>query len=355
MAELNSPSIKIGQRVIGESFPPYIIAEMSGNHSGELDRALALVRAAKDAGADAVKLQTYTADTMTIDHDADDFRIRGGLWDGRNLYELYQQAHTPWAWTRPLFELGNELDINVFSTPFDETAVAFLEQFSPPAYKIASFELTDTPLLESVAKTGRPVILSTGMADVEEIATAVKTLEHSGAAALVILHCVSGYPTPVDESNIRTILDLSDRFGHVVGLSDHTLGTAVAVGAVACGARVIEKHLTLKRSDGGPDAAFSLEPDELKALVDDARAVFTALGAPGYARKPSEQANAQFRRSVYVVKDIAAGDVFDTENIRRIRPGFGLAPRLYPEILGKKAKRSLKRGSPLRAEDVGDG
>ncbi|NNE84058.1 MAG: pseudaminic acid synthase [Alphaproteobacteria bacterium] len=325
---------------------------MSGNHNGDINRALELIRVAKKSGAHAVKLQTYTADTMTIDHDGEGFRIEGGVWDGRSLYELYQEAHTPWSWHEELFALGRQIGIDVFSTPFDESAVDFLEKFDPPAYKLASFEVIDTPLLEKIGATGRPVILSTGMATFAEIEQAASALQVSGAEAIVVLHCVSGYPTTVADSNIRTIPDLADRLNLPVGLSDHTLGTAVAVGAVALGACVIEKHFTLRREDGGPDAAFSLEPAELAELVQNTADVYTALGTAGYDMKASERALAQYRRSIYVVADIAAGETLTEKNIRRIRPGLGLAPQHYRSVLGKNAKRKLARGKPLRLEDI---
>lgn len=343
---------KIGNCTVGDGCPPYVIAEISGNHNGDIDRALSLIRAAKDAGAHAVKLQTYTADTMTIDYDGEGFRIDGGLWDGRSLYELYQEAHTPWAWHEDLFAAGRELGIDVFSTPFDESAVDFLEALDPPAYKVASFEVMDIPLLQKIGATGRPVILSTGMATFEEIEQAVSTLREAGTEAVVVLHCVSGYPTPVAESNIRTIPDLAARLGLPVGLSDHTLGTAVAVGAIALGACVVEKHFTLRREDGGPDAAFSLEPEELAALVRDTADVYAALGSAGYEMKTSERALSQYRRSIYVVADIEEGAILTEKNIRRIRPGLGLAPQHYKSVLGKRAKRRLTRGEPLRLDDL---
>lgn len=345
-------TFNIGKRVIGDRCPPYVIAEMSGNHNGDINRALELIRAAKKSGAHAVKLQTYTADTMTIDHDGEGFRIEGGVWDGRSLYELYQEAHTPWDWHEALFTTGREIGIDVFSTPFDESAVDFLEKFDPPAYKVASFELMDIPLLEKIGATGRPVILSTGMATFAEIEQATSALRNAGAETIVVLHCVSGYPTAVADSNIRTIPDLADRLNLPVGLSDHTLGTAVAVGAVALGACVIEKHFTLRREDGGPDAAFSLEPAELAELVQNTADVYTALGTAGYEMKASERALAQYRRSIYVVADIAEGGTLTEKNIRRIRPGLGLAPRHYRSVLGKNAKRKLTRGEPLRLEDL---
>jgi len=346
-------ALQIGSRSIGYGNPPYIIAEISGNHNGEIDRALDLVRAAKDAGAHAVKLQTYTADTMTIDHDGEGFRIEGGLWDGRSLYELYQEAHTPWEWHEELFALGRKIGIDVFSTPFDESAVDFLEQFDPPAYKVASFEVLDTPLLEKIGGTGRPVILSTGMARFEEIECAVSTLRDAGSESIVVLHCVSGYPTPIEDSNIRTVADLAGRLGMPVGLSDHTLGTAVAVAAVSLGACVIEKHFTLRRADGGPDAAFSLEPPELESLVRDTADAFAAMGVPGYEMKASEQALARYRRSIYVVANIEEGETLTEQNIRRNFGRVSVWRRNTIELsLANTAKRRLLRGSPLHFEDI---
>lgn len=342
-----SNPLAIAGRKVGSEHPPYVIAELSGNHNGELNRAFKILEAAKEAGADAVKLQTYTADTITIDHDGPGFRIEGGLWAGRTLYELYQEAHTPWEWHEALFAKGAELGITVFSSPFDTTAVDLLESLGAPAYKIASFEAVDLPLIEYAAAKGKPLIISTGMANLEEIGDAVATARRSGAGGTILLHCISGYPTPAEEANLRTIPDLIRRYDSPVGLSDHTLGTEVAVASVALGACVIEKHVTLDRAEGGPDAAFSLEPDELATLVRTCRTAWAALGRASYERAPSEQDNAIFRRSLYVVRDIAEGDVFTKENVRSIRPGFGLAPRHLGEVLERRAARDLRRGTPL--------
>jgi N-acetylneuraminate synthase len=346
--------VTIGGRAVGPGHPPYVIAEMSGNHNHDLGRALAILEAAKEAGADAVKLQTYTADTLTIDHDGADFRVRGGLWDGYTLYRLYQEAATPWEWHEALFARGREIGLTVFSTPFDLSAVDFLESLSPPAHKIASFEMADVALVERVAATGRPLIVSTGMASLDEIGETVAAIRRAGGNGLILLHCVSGYPTPPAEANLRTIAHLADTYGVPVGLSDHTMGIAVSIAAVALGASLIEKHVTLRRADGGPDAAFSLEPDELKALVDGCRTAWEALGEVKRERAASEEGNVTFRRSLYVVRDMAAGEPFTPDNLRSIRPGFGLAPKHLPAILGKRAARTLKRGTALAWDMVAE-
>ncbi len=339
--------MKIGRREIGTTDAPYIIAEMSANHLGDFDRAIRILEAAAAAGADAVKLQTYTADTITIDHDGPGFVIDGGLWDGERLYDLYRRASTPWEWTGPLMKRGKDLGIDVFSSPFDPTAVAFLDGLDVSAIKIASCECVDLPLIRLAAETGRPIILSTGMASKEEIGEAVETVRAAGNGNLVLLHCVSGYPTPTEESSLRTIPDLIHTFGCPVGLSDHTLGTAVPVAAAALGAVMIEKHFTLARADGGPDAAFSLEPDELRRLVADTKTARQALGTVDYGIKESERGTAVFRRSLYIVNDVAAGEVLTPENCRSIRPGFGLAPKHLPEVLGKRAAADIRKGTPL--------
>ena len=339
--------LAIAGRQIGPAQPPYLIAEMSANHGGSLDRALAVVEAAAQAGADAIKLQTYTADTITINCDRPDFLIKGGLWDGRTLYDLYQEAHTPWEWHRQLFAKARELGVTMFSSPFDETAVDFLEELGALAYKVASFELVHLPLLRKIAGTGKPVILSTGMASRAEIEESIGTLRDAGCRELLVLHCTSGYPTPPDEANIRMIPHLAEMFDVSVGLSDHTLDNTVAITAVALGAVAIEKHFTLDRGDGGPDAAFSLEPSEFASLVTTARTAWAALGKADGVRAPSEQGNRMFRRSIYAVQDIKKGDRLTQESVRVIRPGFGLAPRHYDEVLARAASADIARGTPI--------
>lgn len=340
---------QIAGRAIGPGQPPYLIAELSGNHMGKLELALELLQAAKDAGADAVKLQTYTADTITIDHDGPEFRIESGLWAGRTLHELYQEAHTPWDWHQALFDKAAEISITLFSSPFDPTAVEFLTRLGVPAFKIASFELVDMGLIECAAATGKPLIMSTGMADEDEIAEAVEVARAAQpeGAGLALLHCTSGYPTPASESNLQTIADLAARFGVVTGLSDHTLGIAAPVAGVALGASIIEKHFTLKREDGGVDSAFSLEPDEFRQMAEACRTACEALGTASYDLKPSEGEGRKLRRSLYVVADVAAGEEFTKDNIRSIRPGLGLHTRHLDEVLGRKAAADLKKGTPL--------
>lgn len=350
----SSRSFQIAGREIGPGRPPYVIAEMSANHQGGLDRALAIVAAAQAAGADAVKLQTYTADTLTIDHDGPGFRIEGGLWDGRTLYDLYREAAMPWEWHGELFAKGRELGITVFSSPFDATAIELLESLDAPAYKIASFEIVDLPLIERAAATGKPLIISTGMASLGEIEDAVAAARRGGTGSVALLHCVSGYPTPVEDCHLNTVPHLADAFDVPVGLSDHTLGIAVPVAATALGACVIEKHFTLDRADGGPDCAFSLEPGELRALVGALRDAWAACQGVSYNLEASEAAMRALRRSLYVVADVDVGEPFTTDNVRSIRPGFGLAPKHLPEVIGRHARRPLKRGTPLAWDVIAD-
>jgi len=342
-----SPKIQIAGRKIGPEHPPYVIAELSANHNGRLDTALAIVDAAHKAGADAVKLQTYKPDTITLNSDAEEFRITGGLWDGRTLYELYEEAHMPWDWHRPLFDHARKLGITLFSSPFDATAVDLLEDLGAPAYKIASFEAVDLPLIRYVAATGKPMIISTGMADAEEIAEAIEAAREGGCRELAILHCVSGYPAPAEDYNLRTILDMIDRFGLVTGLSDHTLDNTTAIASVALGVSVIEKHFTLDRSGGGPDDSFSLEPPEMAALCRDAKTAWAALGRVDYGRKSSEEGNVQFRRSLYFVRDLKAGEVITADAVRSVRPGYGLAPKHLGRILGRRTSIDVVSGTPV--------
>ncbi|MEQ6890041.1 pseudaminic acid synthase [Halomonas sp. CS7] len=347
---MTHPAIEIAGRRIAADQPPYIIAELSANHNGKLETAMRIIEEASKASADAVKLQTYRPDTITLDCDSDDFTIKGGLWDGRTLYELYEEAHMPWEWHQPLFEYARKLGITIFSSPFDATAVDLLEELGAPAYKIASFEAVDLPLIEYVARTGKPVIISTGMADAEEIQEAINAAHGAGCEQLAVLHCVSGYPAPAEDYNLRTIPDMIDRFGLVTGLSDHTIDNTTAITSVALGASLIEKHFTLDRNGGGPDDSFSLEPSELAALCRDAKTAWQALGQVDYGRKSSEQGNAQFRRSLYFVKDLKAGDVITEDAVRSVRPGYGLHPKRLSEIIGKKVVRDVGQYSPVRLD-----
>ena len=340
-------AIEIDGRRIAAGMPPYVVAELSANHNGDIERAFAVLEAAKRAGANAVKLQTYTADTLTIDHDGPGFRIESGPWAGQTLHQLYTEAAMPWNWHQPLFAKGRELGLTVFSSPFDETAVDFLEELEAPAYKIASFEAIDLPLVERVAATGKPVIISTGMADRTEIGETVAAARAAGCEDLLLLHCVSAYPADPEDYNLRTIADMSEAFGTPVGLSDHTLGPETAIAAVTLGAPLVEKHLTLRRADGGPDSGFSVEPDELTALCESLQTTWNALGIPQYAQSEAENDNTVFRRSLYAVADIGAGETLTRENIRSIRPGFGLPPKDYPRLLGRKARTAISRGTPL--------
>ena len=343
-----SETLHIGNRRIGSNEPVYVVAELSANHNGDLERAKSIVRAARDAGADAIKLQTYTADTLTLDCDNEYFRIRGGtVWDGRTLHDLYAEASMPWEWHAELMALAHSLGLDCFSTPFDASAVAFLEELNVPAYKIASLEIVDIPLLRSVARTGKPIIMSTGAATLVEIEEAIQTVRDLGCRQLALLHCVSAYPAPPGHMNLRTIPDLARRFGVVAGLSDHTLGAEAAIAAVALGACVIEKHLTLARADGGPDAAFSSEPREFRAMVDGIRVAQSAVGEVHNGATGSEGAVRAYRRSLFVAEDIKQGELLTPENVRSVRPGYGLHPRYYEDIIGKRAARDLSKGTPL--------
>jgi len=343
----NHPSIAIAGQYIGADHAPYIIAEMSANHNGSIENAFKIIEAAKQSGADAVKLQTYRPDTITLNCDSEDFRIHGGLWDGRTLYELYEEAHMPWDWHAPLFAYARKHGITIFSSPFDNTAVDLLEDLNSPAYKIASFEAVDLPLIKYVASTGKPMIISTGMADAQEIQEAIEAAREGGCKELAILHCVSGYPAPAADYNLRTIPDLIQRFGLVTGLSDHTLDNTTAITSVAMGASIIEKHFTLNRSGSGPDDSFSLEPAELTALCNGARTAWEALGRVDYGRKSSEQGNAQFRRSLYFVKALKAGDVVTPDAVRSVRPGFGAAPKHLDAVIGKRVLSDVDANTPV--------
>ncbi|MGC8697052.1 MAG: pseudaminic acid synthase [Halothiobacillus sp.] len=342
----------IAGRAIGTNHAPYLIAELSANHNGQLKTALKIIDAAKAAGADAVKLQTYRPDTITLNSDAPEFQIHGGLWDGRSLYELYAQAHMPWEWHKPLFEHARQVGITIFSSPFDRSAVDLLEDLNAPAYKIASFEAVDLPLIRYVAATGKPVIISTGMADALEIAEAVAAAREGGCTALALLHCVSGYPAPASDYNLATIPDMMARFGCPVGLSDHTLDNTTAIASVALGASIIEKHVTLDRHGGGPDDSFSLEPAELAALCRDSQIAWRARGQVDYGRKSSEQGNVQFRRSLYFVRDLNAGDVITEESVRSVRPGFGAAPKFWDEVIGSCVAVAVQKNTPVRLADL---
>ncbi|MEB8287252.1 pseudaminic acid synthase [Aeromonas veronii] len=342
--------MQIAHRPINQEQAPYVIAELSANHNGNLKRALAIMTAAKAAGASAVKLQTYRPDTITLKSDRPEFQIHGGLWDGHCLYDLYEWAHTPWEWHQALFAKGRELGLTVFSSPFDFSAVDLLESLDCPAYKIASFELVDLPLIRYAAQTGKPLVISTGMANETEITAAVEIALKHGNGQLALLHCVSGYPAPAAEYNLRTIPMLRQRFGVEVGLSDHTLGSATAIAATALGATLIEKHFTLARADGGPDCAFSMEPAELTELIASVNTAHAALGVADYQLTPSEQDNRAFRRSLYLVRDIAAGEVLTAEHIKSVRPALGLPPADYDRLIGKRVRRDLSANQPLNWE-----
>jgi pseudaminic acid synthase len=345
--------MRIGRRSIGPGHPVYVVAELSANHNQNFDHAVRIIEAAKQAGADAIKLQTYTPDTITIASDREEFRIRGGtIWDGRNLHELYGEAYTPWEWQPKLKKMAEDLGMDLFSSAFDSTAVSFLEEMGVPAHKVASCELVDIPLIQRMARTGKPLIMSTGMATVEEIDEALQTARGAGAIEIALLKCTSAYPAPAEEMNLRTIPEMARRFGVPVGLSDHTMGIAAPVAAVALGACILEKHLTLSRSTPGPDSAFSLEPQEFKAMVDAVRTAEQVLGEVHFGLSAKEAASRAFRRSLFVVKDVKQGEAFTAANVRSIRPGNGLHPRHLPEVLGKRAARDAERGTPLSWELV---
>lgn len=343
---MSNPCITIDGRRISVDEQPYIIAEVSANHNGKLDNAFALIDVAKSSGAAAVKLQTYKPDTITLDCDAEEFKIHGGLWDGKTLFELYREAHMPWEWHKPLFDHARRIGITIFSSPFDNTAVDLLEDLNTPAYKIASFEAIDLPLIKYVAGTGKPMIISTGMADAEEVAEAIEAAREGGCKELAILHCVSGYPAPAEDYNLRTIPDMIARHGLVTGLSDHTLDNTTAITSVALGASIIEKHFTLDRSGGGPDDSFSLQPSELLALCRDSKTAWRSLGKVDYGRQSSEKGSVKFRRSLYFVRDLKKGEIITPEAIRSVRPGFGAAPKYLPSFLGRKVVSDVKANSP---------
>ncbi|MFG6569721.1 pseudaminic acid synthase [Sulfitobacter sp. 1A13679] len=342
--------ISIAGRKIGPAYPPYVIAEMSANHNGDFLSALRLIQAAKQSGADAVKMQTYRPDTITLDSDLPDFQIETGLWAGRTLYDLYDEAHTPWDWHKPLFEHARELGITLFSSPFDHTAIDLLEDLNAPAYKIASFEAIDLPLIKYAASTGKPMIISTGMADAEEIDEAIDAARAGGCRELAILHCVSGYPAPAEDYNLRTIPDMIERFGLVTGLSDHTLDNTTAVTSVGLGASIIEKHFTLDREGGGPDDSFSLEPQDLAALCSEVSTAWVALGEVNYGRKSSEQGNVKFRRSLYFIRDLVPGQKVSEDDVRSVRPGYGLPPKMLSYILGRAVVRNVSANTPVKMD-----
>jgi len=348
----NTPYISIAGRRIAADAPPYVIAELSANHNGKLDTALKIIEEAKTAGADAVKLQTYTADTITLNCNADEFQIHGGLWDGKTLYQLYQEAHMPWEWHKPLFERARKIGITIFSSPFDNTAVDLLEDLNAPAYKIASFEVVDLPLIKYVARTGKPMIISTGMADAEEIQEAIDAAREGGCKELAILHCVSGYPAPAEDYNLRTIPDMIERFGMVTGLSDHTLDNTTAIASVALGTSIIEKHFTLDRSGGGPDDSFSLEPKELAALCRDSKTAWAALGKVDYGRKSSELSNVKFRRSLYFVKNMSEGETITEDCVRSVRPGYGMPPKHLTKVLGRSIVTDVEANTPVMSKHI---
>ena len=346
------PSITIDNRVISQDNPPYIIAEMSANHNGDIDNAFKIIKEAKNAQADAVKIQTYTAETITLQSNTNDFLIKDGLWAGRSLYDLYEEAHMPWEWHRPIFEYANDIGITIFSSPFDKTAVDLLEKLDAPAYKIASFEAIDLPLIRYVASTSKPMIISTGMADKDEIREAIDCAKDAGCKQLAILHCVSGYPAPSSEYNVQTLEDMINEFGLVSGLSDHTGGNITSITSIAKGASIIEKHFTLDKNGGGPDDSFSLEPNEMKALCIESKEAWECLGQVDYGKKSSEMGNIKFRRSLYFTQSLKKGDIISSEAVRSVRPGYGIAPKYIDKIIGSIAKSDIKKNSPVGTEYI---
>ena len=346
--------LKINGRKIGADEPPYIIAELSGNHNGSLERAKLSILSAKECGADAIKMQTYNAQTMTIDCDKDDFLIKEGLWKGYRLFDLYKEAHTPFEWHEELFKYARDIGITIFSTPFDESAVDLLESLNTPAYKIASFELTDLPLISYVAKKNKPLLMSTGMASEKEIFEAIEISRLNGCDQILLFHCISSYPTPVEEANLRKIINLGNKFKVPIGLSDHTIGNTCAISSIAIGACAIEKHFTISRNDKGPDSEFSMEPFELKQLVFETKNAWKALGDPNFERPIVEKGNLVFRRSLYFISDLKEGTVILKQHIRRIRPGFGIAPKFFDIVVGKVLKRNVNRGDAVKWDDFAE-
>ena len=346
--------IAINNRKIGQKYPPYVIAEMSANHNGDINNAYKIIDMAKASGADAVKLQTYTPDTLTIDSDLSDFQLTEGLWAGQSLYELYKGAYMPWEWHQPLFEYAKKVGITIFSSPFDNTAVDLLEDLNTPAYKIASFEAVDLPLIKYVAQTGKPMIISTGMADADEIQEAIEAAREGGCIELAILHCVSGYPAPAGDYNLRTLVNMQKRFGLITGLSDHTIDNTTAIASVVLGASIIEKHVTLDRNGGGPDDSFSLESKELKELCTGAKAAWESLGKVDYGLKSSEQNNVKFRRSLYCVKDVQKGETITDNHVKSIRPGYGVAPKYINSVVGSLAKMKIIRGEAITPDLISE-
>ena len=344
--------LHINKRLISQDTAPYIIAELSANHNGSIETAKKSIAAAKECGVNAIKLQTYTPETMTINCNKKDFIIKGGLWDGYTLYELYEEAHTPFEWHEELFRYAKKIGIDIFSSPFDETAVDLLEELKTPAYKIASFELCDIPLIKYVASKNKPILISTGLASIREIDEAINTIIKSNNHKILLFHCISSYPAPIQDANLKNIQYLRDRYNVEIGLSDHTLGNTAAIASIALGASAIEKHFTLSRNDQGPDSKFSIEPDELKALVRSVNDCYVGLGSKRFKRSKSEEENKVFRRSIYFIKDLKAGSIINKDNIRRIRPGNGLEPKFFDEILGKRIINDVERGDPVKLKNI---